>query len=115
MPKKTEKKPLKRSANIPGICADAKLLNCTRIHLNLVLRGHRKSKSLLSRYNALRAERGQSPIIPPDRSASVPTLSEILARCDAVLEAINRQEEALAAMQRKLAMLIHQTQKTKGN
>ena len=58
-----------------------------------------------------------APIVPDVddtvKTEKPSTLSEILARTDAVLAAIARQEEEIAAMQRKLSMLIHQTQKTK--
>lgn len=41
----------------PGIVRDAKRLQCSRVHLYLVLSGKRTSHRLLVRYRALRKER----------------------------------------------------------
>jgi hypothetical protein len=43
-----------RGKRIKGICADAEALGVTRMHLWAVLHGHRESKPLLSRYQALK-------------------------------------------------------------
>lgn len=60
-PKKSESK---RLVQFVGICADARFLGVTREHLYRVLTGQRASKSLLKRYQALKAN-GYLP--PPAR------------------------------------------------
>jgi hypothetical protein len=47
----------KRSPHIRGICADAERLGVSRVHLHLVLKGKRKSRSLLERYNKLQKQK----------------------------------------------------------
>lgn len=44
----------KRQIKYPGLCADARRLRCSRIHLYLVLSGRRESRRLLRRYQQLK-------------------------------------------------------------
>jgi hypothetical protein len=45
----------KSSERLVGVCAAARALGCSRGHLTKVLRGERQSKSLVARFQALKA------------------------------------------------------------
>lgn len=54
-----QKRDLRREKRhvIPGICADAKKLGVSRMHLWAVLSGRRESDGLVARYRELQEER----------------------------------------------------------
>ena len=58
-------KPSPRAKRISGVCADAEALGCTRDHLTLVVRGKRQSRSLLARYQQLKASKAQAALKTP--------------------------------------------------
>jgi hypothetical protein len=68
-PKKSESK---RQVLFVGICADAVKLGVCREHLYRVLTGQRVSKSLLKRYQELKAK-GDQPAHQPAQPKPVPT------------------------------------------
>lgn len=53
-PARKGRKPKRRKVKFPGICADAQILGCHRVHLYEVLTGKRTSHSLKQRYHAMK-------------------------------------------------------------
>jgi hypothetical protein len=59
--KKRRKKKGRHITRFPGICADARALGVSRIHLYYVLMGQRHSKSLTRRYRDLQRQKKENP------------------------------------------------------
>jgi hypothetical protein len=73
LPVPSKKSESKRQVQFVGICADAVRLGVSREHLYRVLIGERTSKSLLKRYQELKAQGEQPPTEEPAATPAVTT------------------------------------------